>query len=76
MSHATNIGVPSKALGATNLPAGLGRLFLVSLQTLQVWYERSRQRRHLSRLDEHMLRDIGVDRIAAMEEASKPFWRD
>jgi len=76
MIHATDIHVPNKAVGVANLPAGLARLFLASLQTLHVWYERSRQRRSLARLDNHILRDIGVDRIAAMEEASKPFWLD
>lgn len=38
-------------------------------------YQRSRQRRRLARLDDRLLRDIGIDRIAAMGEISKPFWR-
>jgi uncharacterized protein YjiS (DUF1127 family) len=76
MTYSTDFRVPCKATEVTGLSAGLGRLFLASLQTLQLWYERSRQRRRLARLDERLLRDIGVDRITAMEEASKPFWRD
>ncbi len=76
MTYGTDIRVPCKATEITGQPASLGDLFLASLQTLQTWYERSRQRRHLARLDEYLLRDIGIDRLTAMEEASKPFWRD
>jgi uncharacterized protein YjiS (DUF1127 family) len=39
------------------------------------WQERARQRRALRHLDEHMLRDIAVDRASAEAEARKPFWR-
>lgn len=75
MTYATDIRVPCKADGVVGLPAKLVCLFLASLQTLQLWYERSRQRRRLVRLDDRLLRDIGIGRIAAMEEAAKPFWR-
>ena len=44
-------------------------------ETLIRWQERARQRRCLARLDERLLRDIGVDRIDALREAGKPFWR-
>ena len=36
--------------------------------------ERTRQRRALARLDEHLLRDIGVSRSAAAAEIRKRFW--
>lgn len=42
---------------------------------LAVWFERSRQRRALAKLDDRMLRDIGVSRADANREAEKPFWR-
>jgi uncharacterized protein YjiS (DUF1127 family) len=29
----------------------------------------------LQELDERLLRDIGIDRIEAMREAARPFWR-
>ena len=58
-----------------DLSDDLGRFFLASLKSLQLWYERTRQRRHLAQLDERLLADIGIDRIAAMKEVSKPFWR-
>jgi uncharacterized protein YjiS (DUF1127 family) len=64
-------------LGArmTGLDASLGRMLLRAPETLNLWYERSRQRRQLARMDDRLLRDIGVDRASAMEEASKPFWQ-
>jgi uncharacterized protein YjiS (DUF1127 family) len=40
-----------------------------------VWLERSRQRRQLAQLSDHMLRDIGLTRVDAWAEAEKPFWR-
>jgi uncharacterized protein YjiS (DUF1127 family) len=75
MNHLVDSHVPCKAAGARGLPADPGRLFLASVQTLQTWYERSRQRRRLARLDDRLLRDIGLDRVTVMEEISKPFWR-
>ena len=39
------------------------------------WLERSRGRTALAELDVRMLRDIGIDQIAADEEVRKPFWR-
>ena len=38
------------------------------------WIERSRQRRMLATLDDHMLRDIGITRADAARECEKPFW--
>ena len=40
-----------------------------------VWLDRSRQRRQLAQLSDHMLRDIGLTRVDAWAEADKPFWR-
>ncbi len=38
-------------------------------------YERWRQRQALMRLDEHLLKDIGLSRADVEEEVRKPFWR-
>ncbi len=45
------------------------------VDTLIGWRERARSRRRLALLDEHLIRDIGVDRAAISGEIDKPFWR-
>jgi uncharacterized protein YjiS (DUF1127 family) len=42
---------------------------------IATWIERTRQRRALAELDDHMLRDIGITRVEAARESGKPFWR-
>lgn len=37
---------------------------------------RRHSRKALARLDDHMLRDIGLTRALAETEVEKPFWRD
>jgi uncharacterized protein YjiS (DUF1127 family) len=46
-----------------------------ALDALLGWRERARSRRHLMALNDYMLRDIGIDRTAALSEGEKPFWR-
>ena len=46
-----------------------------SVSLLLVWIERSRQRRALDELDDHLLRDIGLTRYEARREATRPFWQ-
>ena len=52
--------------------------FLTQLSTtIQVWIERSRQRRELGELadrTDHLLADIGLSVEEARDEAAKPFW--
>lgn len=54
--------------------AGNG-LVMRLVAVLFAWHDRATQRRALGRLDEHLLRDIGIDRATAKHEAAKPFWR-
>jgi uncharacterized protein YjiS (DUF1127 family) len=49
----------------------LSRIFA----TLREWRRRRRERAELARLDERMLRDIGVTRGDVWNEINKPFWR-
>jgi uncharacterized protein YjiS (DUF1127 family) len=47
-------------------------------ETIRIWLARSQQRHDLRELverNDHLLRDIGVPREAALREAAKPFWR-
>ena len=41
---------------------------------LVTWDHRRRSRAALTRLDPHLLRDIGVDFATAKQEADRPFW--
>jgi uncharacterized protein YjiS (DUF1127 family) len=43
---------------------------------LREWRRRQNGRLELARLDERMLRDIGLTRIDAEYEINKPFWRE
>ena len=40
-----------------------------------LWSQRRESRKHLARLDDHLLRDIGLSRKEADLEMRKPFWR-
>jgi uncharacterized protein YjiS (DUF1127 family) len=40
-----------------------------------LWINRYRQRKLLSSLEDHVLKDIGVTRIDALKESNKPFWK-
>lgn len=45
------------------------------LKMILVWQTRINDRRHLSRLDNRLLVDIGIDRADIEREAEKPFWQ-
>jgi uncharacterized protein YjiS (DUF1127 family) len=46
-------------------------------QLILSWHRRRRQRRTLRELidQSHILKDIGLSREQALQEAAKPFWR-
>ncbi|MCY4311751.1 MAG: DUF1127 domain-containing protein [Rhodospirillaceae bacterium] len=50
------------------------RQFTAILEAIPEWRQRGEERRQLLELDERLLKDIGVSRAEAMEEARKPFW--
>lgn len=54
----------------------LSRLLVTVALTLAAWDSRHRGRRALARLDDHLLRDIGLNEGRAASEATKPFWQD
>ncbi|NCV10175.1 MAG: DUF1127 domain-containing protein [Rhodobacteraceae bacterium] len=45
------------------------------LETIGTWLVRYRTRRHLSQLDNDLLRDIGLSVKAEFREARPPFWK-
>ena len=44
-------------------------------QILGSWHQRAVQRHQLAMLDDHLLKDIGLDRRTVEAEVAKPFWR-
>ena len=58
------------------LPFRLARgAMAATLQQLLLWQERANQRHHLSMIDGHALRDVGLTRADLAPEIRKPFWR-
>jgi len=57
------------------LSGNMVKLLVSGVATMMVWYERSRQRRHLAQLDERMLRDIGLSRGDVEHEIQKRPWQ-
>ncbi|HXV26113.1 MAG TPA: DUF1127 domain-containing protein [Alphaproteobacteria bacterium] len=47
-----------------------------AMRTFRSWRERSRQRRDLARLNDRLLRDIGLTRADVESEVVKRFWQD
>ena len=52
------------------------RLIVGAVDRLLIWYDRSRERRALLALDDHLLRDIGLSQGEVWREGQKPFWRE
>jgi uncharacterized protein YjiS (DUF1127 family) len=55
---------------------GLLRRIVGAVDGLSIWYDRSRERRALLALDDHLLRDIGLNQADVWREGQKPFWRE
>jgi uncharacterized protein YjiS (DUF1127 family) len=53
----------------------LTRLGGAAVRIVLFWMERSRQRRALAKLDDRLLRDIGLTRDQARQECANPFWK-
>lgn len=69
---ATKLLLPT---GPASVRAAVAR-FVAGFGTLaRQWAHRRRSRIALSRLDDHLIRDIGLDRAACRDEAHRPFWR-
>ncbi|OSQ51438.1 DUF1127 domain-containing protein [Marivita geojedonensis] len=73
MAHAAH--TPQIAyLGAQSTLSPLAVVALRVAVTLTKWSERRRTRIHLANLDDHLLRDVGLDRLTAQREANRKFW--
>ena len=59
----------------TDVGSTVRRLATKAIDTVYEWNRRSRQRKHLSTLDDRFLRDMGISGEQARAEFGKPFWR-
>lgn len=64
----------SVAVRPASPAASASGLALRVLERVLFWVTMARTRRDLAALDDRGLRDIGLDRATAIDEASKPFW--
>jgi len=53
-----------------------GRRLAALLDLIRTWRRRAYERQILAGMNDQLLRDIGITRCDAMNEASKPFWRE
>ncbi len=65
-------GLRSFGLGSAG---ALASAALSVFTTFLVWQERARGRAELCKMDDRMLKDIGLSRADIVREASKPIWR-
>ena len=66
----------SAALSANHsAPSTIGALLGDATNMVNVWRWRRRERRAIGQLDDHMLRDIGLNRLAAEQIAARAFWK-
>lgn len=67
----------SAALSANHrsAPSTIGALLGDATNVINLWRWRRRERRAIGQLDDHMLRDIGLNRLAAEQIAARAFWR-
>jgi len=63
-------------IGSLSVWSRLRKRAAGAVETLLVWHARSSDRQRLLAMDGHMLRDIGVAKIAVQQEAMKPFWQN
>ena len=61
--------------GAAGFRVLVGRTLARSVEYVLSWYRDRRDRRRLARLDDRMLRDIGVERGAVERDSTASFWR-
>lgn len=45
-------------------------------QILKLWNERIEERKQLAKVDQRLLKDMGISMYEAQQEIAKPFWRN
>lgn len=77
MSFPGSLPTRSNAAAGSAAPAsGVRAWWRQARQTIRTWSQRTAERHQLWDLSDNDLRDMGVSRLDAIAEASKPFWRE
>jgi uncharacterized protein YjiS (DUF1127 family) len=67
------------SLDLLNFFEGIGRWLreavLRSIRTIRQWNRNQKTRKALLNMSNHMLKDIGLSRVDAMQEGKKAFWQ-
>lgn len=58
-----------------DIPREAAHMLGEASRAVSSWQARAQQRRELITMTDEQLRDIGIDRIDALREGYKPFWR-
>jgi uncharacterized protein YjiS (DUF1127 family) len=68
--------VPALPLGPLPVPTfSVSERAFRAVLTLELWIDRSRQRRALRELPEYAMRDLALSQADVEAEAGKPFWK-
>lgn len=65
----------SAVLSGHSAPSPVAAAVGQAASVVNVWRWRRRERRAIGALDDHMLRDIGLNRLAAEQIAARAFWK-
>ena len=71
--HVITLADRLKTSGGYPLPL-LARLAMQFAVIVTTWDMKRRTRKQLLQLDDHLLRDVGIERDVAYTEARRPFW--
>jgi len=75
MTHALHTAQLMNLNTQTGMPLA-ARVAVKFAVAVTQWDTRRKTRRTLKELEPHLLNDIGLTRLSAQAEASKPFWQD
>ena len=70
-----NTGVCKKTAPASLIVTKPSWSIASLFKTVNIWMQRSRQRKQLAHLDKHLLDDIGLTKEMVAKEIIKPFWK-